>query len=55
MKKKWQTPKLETYDSVESMTQVSVEDVVEAGKAVVKIGKFLLPGKGNGLFASLQI
>ena len=46
MKKTWTTPKLTTHGSVEQLTQVSVKDVA-------KVGKFLLPGKGWGIFATL--
>lgn len=48
MKKTWTTPTLTTCGSVEQLTQAGVKDIV-------KIGKFLLPGRGFGLFASLLI
>ncbi len=47
MKKTWETPTLTNHGPVEKMTQVSIKDVV-------KVGKFLLPGKGLGLFASFK-
>ncbi|WP_158517433.1 hypothetical protein [Moorena producens] len=54
MKQEWNTPTLETYGSVEEMTQVGVKDIANGVVGAVKIGKFLLP-KGFGLFASLHI
>lgn len=46
MNKKWETPKLTQHGSFVELTQVSVKDVV-------KVGKFILPGYGKGLRASL--
>ncbi|MCG5062162.1 MAG: hypothetical protein KA714_30410 [Limnoraphis sp. WC205] len=54
MKQEWNTPKLETYGSVEELTQVGVKDIAKGVVIAVKIGKFMMP-KGLGLFASLTI
>jgi hypothetical protein len=48
MKKTWKKPKLTSFGTIESVTQMQLADVV-------KLGEFIVPGDALGLFASLNM
>lgn len=48
MKKNWEKPQLRSFGTIESVTQVQLNEMV-------KLGEFIVPGDGLGLFASLRI
>ena len=48
MKKNWEKPQLKSFGTIESVTQVQIDEVV-------KLGEFVVPGDNLGLFASMQL
>ena len=48
MKKNWEKPKLKSFGTIESITQMQLNEVV-------KMGELIVPEESFGLFASLTI
>ena len=48
MKKNWEKPKLKSFGTIEAVTQMQLDEVA-------KLGEFIVPGDGLGLFASLRL
>lgn len=48
MKKVWKKPKLISFGSIESVTQMQIDDVIQ-------LGEYVIPSDSLGLFSSLRL
>lgn len=48
MKKTWEKPKLKSFGTIESVTKMQLDEAI-------KLGEFIIPDEGLGLFSSLRL